>query len=281
MTLNKRNAFVFLVLVVLIGGLFVATAYGTNNPPVFGHTPGEVDPGTFGGDVNSLYVFPGKLKTGPAYTFPQGTYPNGDPNLVVHSSSQYSGIAVSSLQLGGDTYIDFLNAGAIKGNIAFKNNKLNINSHSSAQDTPVIIGGGINNNMERLEVIGKVKANDFCIGTNCFSSWSGGGGGGVTYAVITQVSGISIQTGPNCAESANTRTNNVAHAIFAKADITPAGNSVALRYWNGANWMVFTQTPATSGVIYTLSAIIPPQGRYCYTGTSGGTIANAFEVELA
>lgn len=62
--ITKRYFFALLPIVLVLAAVFVVNAYGTNNPPVFGHTPGEIDPGTFGGGSSGSFVFPGRVCLG-------------------------------------------------------------------------------------------------------------------------------------------------------------------------------------------------------------------------
>ncbi|MEK6824754.1 MAG: hypothetical protein AABY02_02760 [Nanoarchaeota archaeon] len=189
-TIGKKHAFVFLGLVVLIAGLFVATAYGTNDPPVFGHTPSETDPGatwsdpvtgsaTFGGTSNMWYWFRGHLGVGQNTAGPNGAI-SGDRDIHIKSETVNAGIGIESTGTTGDTYIDFLQSGAVKSNINYKSDRLQINVHSGATNTDTVISGrnvgiGMNPISEKLEVNGRVKANGFCIDTDCRTSWSGSG----------------------------------------------------------------------------------------------------------
>src|SRR3989344_617815 len=52
----------FYFIITLFAVLFVVGVSAYNNPNVFGHNANETAPGTFYGDVNSLFVFPGNLK---------------------------------------------------------------------------------------------------------------------------------------------------------------------------------------------------------------------------
>jgi hypothetical protein len=72
--IEKKYVFIFLGLVLLIGGIFIATAYGTNNPPSFGHTPGELSAGTFGGTASDAWRFPGAVHFGGASDPLRGFY---------------------------------------------------------------------------------------------------------------------------------------------------------------------------------------------------------------
>lgn len=72
--IEKKYVFIFLGLILLIGGIFIATAYGTNNPPNFGHTPGELSAGVFGGTANDAWRFPGPVHFGGAGDASRGFY---------------------------------------------------------------------------------------------------------------------------------------------------------------------------------------------------------------
>ena len=56
--IEKRHFFVLLGAILLLG---IVYAFGTNNPSSFGHTPGEIDPGTFGGGAGNNWIFPGRV----------------------------------------------------------------------------------------------------------------------------------------------------------------------------------------------------------------------------
>lgn len=51
--IEKRYAFMILGALIIIAGLIGVIAYGTNNPPVFGHSAGELDV-TIGGNTYTL-----------------------------------------------------------------------------------------------------------------------------------------------------------------------------------------------------------------------------------
>ncbi len=108
--IEKKYAFIFLGLILLIGGIFIATAYGTNNPQDFGHTPGEINPGTFGGAIGDVWRFPGQVHFGGAtdssrgfylgttntgsraLLLSNGTYPTGTVDVALFPESRTLGI---------------------------------------------------------------------------------------------------------------------------------------------------------------------------------------------
>ncbi len=51
--IEKRHVYVFVALVVLLIGIFVIRAYGSNIPSTFGHSAGEIDV-TIGGQTKNL-----------------------------------------------------------------------------------------------------------------------------------------------------------------------------------------------------------------------------------
>ena len=154
--IEKKQVFAFAGLCLLIAGLFIATAYGTTNPPVLGHTPGEISPGTFGGDAASTYLFPGKVGIGP----------NNDPlsrDLFVSDYYSTAGIGISSAVGEGDVYIDFVKGGLIKSSLSYSEhpgapNALFINNNPQAVATPVIIGNlsGSGNAYACVNFLGKL-----------------------------------------------------------------------------------------------------------------------------
>ncbi len=42
-TIKKRHAYLFSLIIVLIGGILFVRGYGTSSPSIFGHSSGEVD----------------------------------------------------------------------------------------------------------------------------------------------------------------------------------------------------------------------------------------------
>ncbi len=54
--IEKNHLIFFLIAIVVVMGAGLAVGYGTTNPSNFGHTPSEIDPGTFAGGGN--YIFP-------------------------------------------------------------------------------------------------------------------------------------------------------------------------------------------------------------------------------
>jgi len=189
-TIEKKHAFVFLGLVVLIAGLFIATAYDSNPgaPATLGHTVNEIGPGsratsfggssTFGGAAANWYAFPGHLGIGPDSIDTVGR------NLYIKDTDSGAGIGIDSA--GSNAYIDFISNGIIKSNIDSSGGYLLINAHDDALAThvkfmPDAAGGNVGIGAitgapsEKLEVTGRVKANGFCIGADCRTSWSGGG----------------------------------------------------------------------------------------------------------
>ena len=64
--IEKKYFFVLLGAILVLGILGVAYAFGTNNPSDFGHTPGEINPGIFGGSSTDSWIFRGKVGIGGA-----------------------------------------------------------------------------------------------------------------------------------------------------------------------------------------------------------------------
>lgn len=62
----------FFALAIAFTGIVLVAAYGSNNPSYFGHSPGEMDEGTFHGD----YVINGTLNTTNNAAFPRVTAAN-------------------------------------------------------------------------------------------------------------------------------------------------------------------------------------------------------------
>ncbi|PIN89596.1 hypothetical protein COU60_03225 [Candidatus Pacearchaeota archaeon CG10_big_fil_rev_8_21_14_0_10_34_76] len=60
--IEKKHAFMILGAIFILSGVILVYAFGTNNPPVFGHSPGEIAPGTFNGTGSSDWIFPGRVR---------------------------------------------------------------------------------------------------------------------------------------------------------------------------------------------------------------------------
>ncbi len=64
--LNKNYVYAILGSIIVVLGIIAVAAFNTNNPSVFGHSPGEIAPGTFGGSStgSSDYYFPASIFLG-------------------------------------------------------------------------------------------------------------------------------------------------------------------------------------------------------------------------
>lgn len=62
LNLEKKYVYSILSLIIITLGIFVVNAYGTEVPSVLGHTPGEIESGTFASP--SIYSFKGPIAVG-------------------------------------------------------------------------------------------------------------------------------------------------------------------------------------------------------------------------
>ncbi len=63
-SIEKTHLVFLLAAVVVVMGFGLAVGYGTTNPSTFGHTPSEIDPGTFAGGGNYIFPATGDVQVG-------------------------------------------------------------------------------------------------------------------------------------------------------------------------------------------------------------------------
>jgi hypothetical protein len=164
LNISKKYFFIILASVLLLGGLFITYAYGTNDPPVFGHSANEID------------GFP-NCNAGQALT---------------HSSSGWS--CVSSSTSGGFTNVaifDFNNARDSNGNTY---------TSANGQYTWNVPAGVTK---VKVEVWGGGGGNPYCTtGGFCPGGQSGAYGAGIyqitesAYQITVARGGVSPATNP-------------------------------------------------------------------------------------
>jgi hypothetical protein len=94
--IEKRQVYFLIGAILIIAGIVAVTAFGTNNPSVFGHSPGEIGPGTFGGTNNDLWAFPGSIRA-------DGTSIEGRYIVSTGGATIKGGLDVG--EAGGDLFI--------------------------------------------------------------------------------------------------------------------------------------------------------------------------------
>ncbi len=185
--ISKKHMFAFIFILVAFAGLFFVYAYGTANPPVFGHTPSETGAGTdlsFGGSSTFGLGPNGEGE----YFFPKLLGIAGrDPNFRSLFVANYTGNGVASIGIsggnatGGFETIDFIHRGMLKASIqwASSTNALEINGVGG--DTVINRNGGsvgigkAPSPSYEFDVNGKTKLDQLCMtspyGVVCRSDW--------------------------------------------------------------------------------------------------------------
>lgn len=103
LTLNieKRHAYLFVGILIILTGILIVTAFNTNNPAVFGHSPGEIGPGTFLGD---WYVFNGSIGVSGESVTIGGNSPGVGGNLILKGSTANPNQNIILQNYQGDLY---------------------------------------------------------------------------------------------------------------------------------------------------------------------------------
>lgn len=298
---NRRHVIVFLGLIVIIAGLFIVTAYGTNNPGSFGHTLGEVENGSFRA---GRYVFPNSpnpLRTSVVIGNPALTTTQSVSELYITDSDNSNDAGINIVgTVGHNAYIDFYDGSVGQGpkaNIvwngqegAFKINDFNQNSKTiiGSSGAGSIVGIGQTPISDKLEVAGRVKATGFCIGASCISTWPSGGGPSGGGGVTNDVAPVSVTAFNILSTSCTARAGNPSYAMFVKGDVRAASSSsvvsLKIRPSGGGAWTTFANIGSgSSGSVYgSLSGVVPKGWEYCFEKSAGSaTVANVYEFVLS
>lgn len=103
LTLNieKRHAYLIVGILIILTGILIVTAFNTNNPSVFGHSPSEIGSGTFLGD---WYVFNGSIGVSGESVTIGGNSPGVGGNLILKGSTANPNQNIILQNYQGDLY---------------------------------------------------------------------------------------------------------------------------------------------------------------------------------
>ena len=175
----KNKPLIFFTICIVLVGLAIGAA-------TVSHNPSQITPGTF---ASGDYLFPGNVGI--------GTASPGAPLDVAPVAGIRTGTAAKNIALftagggndiqstGGTLYFNFNRAQA-----------LNFLNGFAVLTTAGDVGIGTPSPTEKLEVVGKIKGTEICIGTDvCRSTWPSGGLSNVNTRVFSKSGTFTVPAG--------------------------------------------------------------------------------------
>ena len=209
--IEKRYAYVILAVLMILIGIMAVKAYNTWSPPQFGHTPGEISPGTFGqesvepkGVIAYTFLNPVQIQNGKELILGYGT--GASDNYFKIFANNHKG--ANRLRIFDKDNNELLTV-ASSGNIDMK--------AGSILNAPNIVSA-------------KVDSTQLCINGNCKSIWPTASAVGSDHTKIdTAKTSPPLTAGKNCYWTADQGRNICANGFYqAGHDTTSGGDSMKI-----------------------------------------------------
>ena len=174
-SIEKRHFYLFAALFLLVAGALVVVGFGGSAPNLVGHSLGELD---WSDPIAEDVRISQDLRVDSRIGIGRSPRDSLDiiGNVLVSGDITSSGNVCDSAGncLGSMPSSALTGTGSL--NSIAKFTSASVLSASSIYEQAGNIGIGISSPSQKLDVSGKVKANEFCIANDCVDSWSPGTG---------------------------------------------------------------------------------------------------------